>query len=249
MSKNFGLPEQYIKDLMSGDREDAPMDEGLIKQIIRSNRRTLALQIAPDGSLIVRAPQKISEANIVTFVQKKIKWILHHQKLARESYRPSVKREFVDGEEFLYLGDWHTLFVTRDVKEPLVFNSKMFLLSESFLPDAKQLFEQWYRNQAYEVIKDRVWHYTETASLSFKRISITSARKRWGSCGPKGTLNFSWRLIMAPMKVVDYVIVHELVHLEVQNHSRKFWEKIRLLFPNYQQAENWLRANFWLLNF
>ena len=73
MSKNFGLPEQYIKDLMSGDREDAPMDEGLIKQIIRSNRRTLALQIAPDGSLIVRAPQKISEANIVTFVQKKNK--------------------------------------------------------------------------------------------------------------------------------------------------------------------------------
>jgi len=225
------------------------MDKGLIKQIIRSNRRTLALQIAPDASLIVRAPKKVSEATIVTFVQKKIKWILHHQKLARESYRPSVKREFVDGEGFLYLGDRHPLFVIQDITQPLVFHEKKFLLSESFLPDAKQLFEQWYRKQAYEVIKDRVRLYAETVGLSFTRISITGARKRWGSCGPKKTLNFSWRLIMAPMKVVDYVIVHELVHLEERNHSRKFWEKVRLLFPDYQHAEKWLKANSWLLNF
>jgi len=221
----------------------------LIKQIIRSNRRTLALQIAPDASLIVRAPEKVSEATIFTFVQKKIKWILHHQKLARESYRPSVKREFVDGEGFLYLGDWHKLFVIQDVTQPLVVNEKKFLLSESFLPDAKQLFEQWYRKQAYEVIKDRVRLYAETAGLRFKRITITGARKRWGSCGPKGTLNFSWRLIMAPMKVVDYVVAHELAHLEERNHSRKFREKVRLLFPDYQPAENWLKANSWLLNF
>jgi predicted metal-dependent hydrolase len=225
------------------------MDKSLIKQIIRSNRRTLALQIAPDASLIVRAPEKVSEATIFTFVQKKLKWILRHQQLARESYRPSVKREFVDGEGFLYLGDCHKLFVIRDVTQPLVVNEKKFLLSESFLPDAKQLFEQWYRKHAYEVIKDRVRLYAETAGLSFKRITITGARKRWGSCGPKGTLNFSWRLIMAPLMVVDYVIVHELVHLEERNHSRKFWEKVRLLFPDYQQAEKWLKANSWFLNF
>ena len=225
------------------------MDKGFIKQIIRSNRRTLALQITPDASLIVRAPKKVSEKTILKFVQKKIKWILHHQKLARESYRPSVKREFVDGEEFLYLGEWHKLFVIRDVKPLFVFNENKFLLSESFLPNAKQLFEQWYRKQAYQVIKDRVRLYAETAGLSFKRISITGARKRWGSCGPKGTLNFSWRLIMAPMKVVDYVIVHELAHLDERNHSQNFWKKVRLLFPNYQQAENWSKANFWLLNF
>ena len=114
------------------------MDKGLIKQIIRSNRRTLALQITPDASLIVRAPKKVSEATIVTFVQKKIKWILRHQKLARESYRPSVKRKFVDGERFLYLGDWHELFVIRDGKQPLVVKENNFLLSESFLPDAKK---------------------------------------------------------------------------------------------------------------
>jgi predicted metal-dependent hydrolase len=234
---------------MAGDREGASTDKGLIKQIIRSKRRTLALQVTPDASLIVRAPEKVSEETIFTFVQKKIKWILHHQKLARESFRPSVKREFVDGERFLYLGEWHTLFVIQDVTRPIVFNEKKFLFSESFLSDAKQLFEQWYRKQAYEVIKDRVRLYAETAGLSFKRISITGAWKRWGSCEPKGTLNFSWRLIMAPMKIVDYVIVHELVHLEERNHSRNFREKVRLLFPNYQQAEMWLKDNRWLLNF
>jgi predicted metal-dependent hydrolase len=225
------------------------MDKSLIKQIIRSNRRTLALQIAPDASLIVRAPEKVSEKTIFTFVQKKLKWILRHQKLARESYRPSVKREFVDGERFLYLGDWHKLFVIQDVTRPFVFHEKKFLLSESFLPDAKQLFEQWYRKQACEIIQDRVRLYAEMAGLSFKRITITGARKRWGSCGPQGTLNFSWRLIMAPMMVVDYVIAHEIAHLEERNHSRKFREKVRLLFPDYQQAETWLKAHCWLLNF
>jgi len=225
------------------------MDKGLIKQIIRSNRRTLALQITPDASLIVRAPKEVSQETIVTFVQKKIKWILRHQKLARESYRPLVKRKFVDGERFLYLGDWHELFVIQDVTQSLVVHEKKFLLSESFLSDAKKHFEQWYRKQAYKVIKNRVRLYAEMGSLTFKRISITGARKRWGSCGPKGTLNFSWRLIMAPIEVVDYVIVHELVHLDERNHSRKFWEKVRLLFPDYQQAENWLKTNSWLLNF
>jgi len=224
------------------------MDKNLITQIIRSNRRTLALQIAPDASLIVRAPKRVSEKTILSFIQKKIKWILRHQKLARESYRPSVKREFVDGEEFLYLGDGHLLFVIQDVTYPLVFHEKKFLLSASFLPKAKHLFEQWYRKQAYEVIKERVRLYAETAGLRFKRIAITGARKRWGSCGPTGTLNFSWRLIMAPLMVVDYVIVHELAHLEERNHSRRFREKVRLLFPNHQQAEKWLQANFWLLN-
>jgi Predicted metal-dependent hydrolase len=169
--------------------------------------------------------------------------------LARESYRPSAKPAFVNGEEFLFLGVRHTLFVSQDVKQPLVLQEKKFVLSESFLPDAKQLFEQWDRKHACELIKDRVRHYAETAGLRFNKISITGARKRWGSYGPKGTLNFSFCLIMSPIEVVDYVVVHELVHFEERNHSRKFWEKVRLLFPTHQPAKMWLKANSWLLNF
>ena len=234
---------------MTGNREDAPIGKDFIKQIIRSDRRTLLLQVTPDASLIVRAPKKVSEETILTFVQNKIKWILYHQKKARESYRPFVKREFVDGETFLYLGDWHMLSVVHDGMPPLVLKENQFLLSKSFLSDAKKVFGQWYRKKAREVFLDRVRYYAETAGLRFQKMRVSGARKRWGSCGPKGTLNLSWRLIMAPMEVIDYVVVHELVHLEVRNHSRNFWDKVRIFYPNHQSAEHWLKANSRLLDF
>jgi hypothetical protein len=67
--------------------------------------------------------------------------------------------------------------------------------------------------------------------------------KRWGSCGPKGTLNFSWRLVMAPIEIIDYVIVHELIHLEEKNHSEVFWRKMRTIMPDYEKRQEWLKSN------
>jgi hypothetical protein len=84
--------------------------------------------------------------------------------------------------------------------------------------------------------------------LVYASLRITSARRRWGSCGPKGTLNFSWRLVMAPPPVIDYVIVHELAHLEIRNHSRLFWERVARWSPDYKQQQAWLKANGRLLS-
>ena len=236
------LLEQVFRLMLN--KGDAPTSMNA-PQIIRTKRRTLALQIAPDANLIVRAPIRASEETIRQAIQRHMPWILKRQRLARETFRPPVK--YIAGEEFPYLGEWHKLLVLPDASIPFVFNEKEFLLSETCLPKAGQLFEKWYKEKAFEIISNRIKPYAEMSGLKYARISITSAKKRWGSCSSKGNLNFSWRLVMTPLAVVDYVIVHELAHLEVRNHSSRFWRKVCLLFPDYRQSRQWLRKNHRLL--
>jgi predicted metal-dependent hydrolase len=86
-------------------------------------------------------------------------------------------------------------------------------------------------------------HYASQYGFQYKKIGITSAQTRWGSCSANGSLNFSWRLILAPMEAVDYVVVHELVHTVHHNHSRRFWQKVGKIMPDYKERRKWLRKN------
>ena len=222
------------------------MEQNIISQVIRTKRRTLVLQIMPDARLVIRAPALASEETIRKAVRNKMPWILKKQRMMRETFRPPVK--FADGEEFPYLGKWHKLLVVPGASAPLVFNDNQFLLSGAHLPEAKRLFEDWYKEKAFETVNNRIKPYAEMTGLKYTRISITGARKRWGSCSLKGSLNFTWRLAMTPLAVVDYVIVHELAHLEEHNHSARFWRKVHAIFPDYRQARQWLKNNCQLLN-
>ena len=101
----------------------------------------------------------------------------------------------------------------------------------------------WYKQEAKEIITERANLYSRLTGWKFKLISITSAETRWGSCGTKGSINFAWKLIMAPLEVVDYVVIHELTHLAVRNHSAKFWDKVRDVVPDYKTRRKWLNDN------
>lgn len=221
----------------------------LINQVIRSRRRTLELQVAPDATLIVRAPFRVSMDEIQRIVSRKLPWILEKQKEIRENYHPKIKREFAHGEEFLYLGQAYKLCVVDKLHVPLLFNGKEFLLRDVYRSVARNRLIEWYQEKAQDFITGRVEYYSGSFGFKFSRIAVTNAARRWGSCGPKNTLNFSWRLIMAPAQVVDYVVVHELVHLHEHNHSKKFWDKVKILFPEYKEAHRWLRLNHSLLVF
>jgi hypothetical protein len=102
------------------------------------------------------------------------------------------------------------------------------------------VFKAWYRQQASRVISERVTGYAAQNGFSYQRVNITGARTRWGSCSARGSLNFTWRLVMAPIRVIDYVVVHELVHLKHKNHSKAFWDEVKRLMPEYQQQIKWL---------
>jgi len=215
-------------------------------KIIRSKRKTIALQIIDDATLIVRAPFDVSEETIKRVVAKHIKWIEQKKKeiLTRDpKFKP---KEFVNGEGFLYLGRYYKLTIVKEQEQPLIFNNGFFLLRD-YQPVAKQLLIDWYKERAYEKISQRVEWYAKKGGFVFNKINITNANKRWGSCSLKGNLNFSWRLIMAPISVIDYVVVHELCHLEERNHSRRFWIKVKMLMPNYETSRDWLKNYGYLL--
>jgi predicted metal-dependent hydrolase len=212
-----------------------------VHQTIRSKRKTLALIVEPDGSLIVRAPLRSSEKSIREFVENNARWIEKKQAQVREVI-PVARKQYIPGEMFMYLGNCYPLEIVKDQKKPLLLIEN-FKLAQSAQNYANLIFERWYRRQAREVLNERVNLYASQHDFQYDKIRITSARSRWGSCSANGSLNFSWRLIMTPLETIDYVVIHELVHTIIHNHSKQFWKKMEKILPNYKEHKKWLRNN------
>lgn len=216
-------------------------------KIIRSKRRTFTLEITRDASLIVRVPKHASDKLIKKIVNEKQLWIRKQQEIVRERYRQTAPKKFVNGENFLFLGDVYKLIITERRNPALAFDDA-FYLSRECLGDARELFIYWYKVQGYKIITERVKCYSLASGLKYNKVKITRAQKRWGSCSSKDNLNFSWRLLMAPLEVIDYLVVHELAHVAEKNHSKRFWNKVAEIFPDYKQQRKWLRDNEHMLN-
>jgi len=213
-----------------------------IDQIIRTKRKSIALIVEPNGRLVVRAPIRISDADIKHLVKQKERWIREKQKRVKDKSTQSKPKVYMDREEFLYLGKSYNLKIVADLNPALVLSQKFFL-SRRALPKAESVFTEWYREQARAVISERVELYAARHGFTYRKIRITSARTRWGSCSSMGNLNFTWRLVMAPPEVIDYVVVHELAHLRVNNHSKEFWKQVERIMPDYKQRLKWLKEN------
>ena len=135
--------------------------DSLIHNIIRTKRRTIALQITHEAQLIVRAPAKTSIAAIHKIVREKLSWIIKKQRFILANYRPPVEKKFVEGESFLYLGRPYQLTIAKEMKEPLVLENSRFLLREKYLSAAKRIFEAWYKKEAYKFFRSRIALYSD----------------------------------------------------------------------------------------
>jgi predicted metal-dependent hydrolase len=213
-----------------------------IDEFIRSRRHTIGLQISSDGRLIVRAPLRTSLKEIQSFIAEKEDWILKTQLKVKERAINTRARSYSDGESYPFLGHNYILHIDDSGSRPLQFDNA-FYLSQKLQPKAEKLFRDWYRKQALSLISLRVELFAEKFGLRYSKVGISNARRRWGSCSPKGNLNFSWRLAMAPVVVIDYVVIHELAHLLVKNHSSHFWKKVEEMMPDYKVYRKWLRDN------
>ncbi len=209
-------------------------------KIIHSKRKTIALIIETDGNVTVRAPLRFSRARIEQLLVEKEAWIRERQEWLRLHTAPPHCYEA--GELFYYLGKPYPLSYTERQLQPLVFNDR-FQLKQGLKKQARKVFIAWYREQARQLISERASIIADRHHLFFKEIHITSACTRWGSCTSRGTLNFSWRLVMAPPEVIDYVITHELAHLKIPNHSSEFWKYVEQLSPNSRTLRKWLKEN------
>lgn len=187
----------------------------------------------------------MDDGKIMSVVFKHRKWIDKKIKEVLSQEQKFVRKEFVNGESFLYLGRYYKLTIVDNQREPIRFENG-FYLSKIYFPLARDVLTAWYKREAFEKITQRVELYAKIMDFKYNKVNITNAQKRWGSCSGSN-LNFSWRLIMAPLSVIDYVVIHELLHLEEKNHSKNFWTKVRILMPDYEKHHQWLKENSYLL--
>ena len=155
-------------------------------------------------------------------------------------------KEFVSGETVLYLGKKYRLEIKKSDVEEIKFDGKFIIASVS-VEKASKSFIKWYKKRAAEKIIPRVHYFAKNMGVQFNKVMISDLKYRWGSATPKDNLNFNWRLIKAPMFVIDYVIVHELAHFLESNHTTKFWNIVEVQAPNYLKAKNWLKVHGGLL--
>ena len=171
-----------------------------IHKMVRSKRRSLALQVTEEGFLVVRAPRSLSEREVLRFVEEKSPWV-------EKKVRQAVER------------------------------------AGTAIPAPGPAEKKRLKTLARDAFIERSCLYASRMGVQFEKIRLSSAKTRWGSCSLKGSLSFNWKLIQAPVEVLDYVVVHELAHLVEHNHSPRFWAKVAEFFPGYQQAKLWLKSN------
>jgi len=209
-------------------------------KIIRSRRKTIAIIIDRDGALTIRAPYGAPQSIIDEFVQSKSAWIRSTQLKQRRLSSPA--HHYENGEAFLFLGKTYLLTLVSGRAPALRFDDG-FLLNVAQKAAAPSLFTAWYQSQARRYFADRLAILAGAHGFHFQKMRLSSARTRWGSCSNRKTISITWRLIMAPPEVIDYVLVHELVHLEIPNHSKAFWKRVGALQPGYLTLRRWLKEN------
>lgn len=211
-------------------------------------RKKLTITVERDRSVVVNAPVNTSDDKIHEIVESKRQWIYekigHIQKYQRPLHPPG--KELVSGESALYLGRNYRIEVKKNDLSEVQFEQR-FLIPAVKGMKQKEVLRKWYINKANEKILPRVKRHARELGVDYTAAKIVDNKYRWGSCTMKNNINFNWRLIKAPMSVIDYVIVHELAHLIEPNHTPRFWNIVRTQSPTMEKAKNWLKEHGELL--
>jgi predicted metal-dependent hydrolase len=221
-------------------------------EIKRGNRkRTVAIHIDPMAAVIVIAPPYLGDEKIRGIVQKRAGWIVERQRILRRNHLPNPIGEFVSGESFPYLGREYRLKVIRsnsgDFGRCELLQGKFRVEVDETLDEEarkrmiKKVLLDWYLAHGKEKIEEHADHYSRLIGKRPKSIEIKEQKKRWGSCSRNGIVRFNWKIIMMPVSVIDYLIVHELCHLIYPHHSPQFWQRIDSILPAYKRKRDWLK--------
>lgn len=211
------------------------------------NRRTMAIQVMPPDKVLIISPLGVPEDIIMRRVRSKGNWIIKKLVQLREIKLNTPDRTFTDGQQFLFLGKNYPLYVLKNGRKipKVIFTENRFNmeLHEFDHEKMRRAMEKWYRKKADRIINDRVEVYTHEIGKRPKIVKVKEQKRRWGSCTAKGNLYFNWRCIMAPPAIIDYIVVHEISHLAVLNHSKRFWQKVGSVLPDYKKRRKWLKDN------
>jgi predicted metal-dependent hydrolase len=214
-------------------------------KVVRSRkRRKLTITVERDRAIVVHAPETASDEAVHHVVESKRQWLLqklrHSQKYRERPHPPG--KEVVNGESALYLGRDYRIEIADTASGEVEF-SGIFVVPASHQSNRRKVLRDWYMARARQEILSRVARRARELGVEFKSAKVVDNRYRWGSCTINDNVNFNWRLIKAPIFVIDYVIVHELAHLIEPNHTARFWGIVRAAIPTTEKAKAWLKEH------
>lgn len=214
------------------------------KKIIKTNRKSVTLVIDTNGDFIVHAPKFVSDREIMKLVMGKQEWIL--AKLSEVQKTEKLKEEltikdgavipFMGEKRRIRIGDFRKVTLTdEEIQIPTVY-------------DPEKLFMKWLKTQALYTLQESAEHYAEQLGVTYEIVKLSNARTNWGTCTAKGVIRLSWRLMLCPIEMLDYVVVHELCHIRHMNHSPEFWACVGEVLPDYKTRRKWLKEHSYYMS-
>jgi predicted metal-dependent hydrolase len=215
-------------------------------RIRRSDRALHARILVDAGGVEVVVPRRFPLRNVEPFVQEKRPWIERTLRRMRESESEFPPPQVQAGGEIPYLGERLLLNVRTEDRRSRAHILRRGAELRAVLPPHLELgnaLEAWYRRQARTEVATRLDAAVARAGRSYTTLQIRGQRTRWASCSTSGAMSFNWRLLLAPAEILDYVIEHEVAHLDIQDHSARFWRLLASRSPRWREHEAWLRRH------
>lgn len=213
-------------------------------------RKTVGIYIDIYGQIEVHAPKDTSMNTIYTLLESRWELIQQKSKEMKDRSSGPIEKVYDHGEVFLYLGKSYSIIISSNIdnrKDYVVFeDGRIHIYVKQHNDESiKRTLKRFYYQQCKVLIEERMRIYQSEFKMKPRSISITDDNSNWGSCNSKLELTFNWKLAMAPLEVIDYVLVHELCHMVHLNHERSFWRLVGKILPDYEERKNWLALSSW----
>lgn len=217
---------------------------GYVAEVIRRSRSKTARLQVNNGAVSIVVPFELPQARIKKILTEKNRWIKEKLYLHQQAM-PVSSKEFINGEAFPYLGRNYRLKIKFGAFAPVKLKQGFLIVTlpkESASPELiRNALVRWYSQQALQRFTEKVERYAKIIGVSPNSVEIKAFKSRWGSCGVNGDILFHWKVILAPHRIVDYVVVHELCHLKHHDHSPAFWKAVERVVPDYLECKDWLK--------
>jgi len=212
------------------------------------NRRTIQITLTPEGNIQLKTPYTLTKAEAEQILANKADWIQRQRHRLHNLSTNPVNGKIAPDVPLLYLGQCYRLKIAESLQDQVFIDGDYLVVyyrptQRPGLAAAQALLLKWYVEQATAALLSRTNYWAKQIGVSPARITIRDQKTRWGSCSSRGSINYSWRLIMAPSLVLDYLVIHELCHMKVANHSREFWKLVGCFITDYTSQRHWLKEN------
>ena len=209
-------------------------------EVIRSARKTVAIQVERNGGVSVRAPTAASDDQVRRLVERRLPWLYKTLARWRELNRNTSQKELVSGETIYFLGQPYRLDFDAEASAPLALVGDRFVVRADKRAETEELLQGFYRAEGYARLPGIIGRHAKTMGVEVGKRRVWNLKNRWASCSPAGNLNFHWQSLSVSLDILEYLVVHELAHLKEPRHTSTFWKLVTDEYPGWKQAERWL---------